>query len=850
MLAANIRRACLHPPLAADTPPADDAVVVAVMGLAHLPGVTRWLEQPPDPELPSDALPLSPPSPPPVPSQPSTPPAPPALPWTRSRGAARAPSPAMLLPSVGRREVLVSTTTALLAARNTSAAPQVAPVERAYPLITPLSIAVDDADDRDYGYLQLPNGLRVLLVSGSAERSELALTVRCGSLDCAEVEGLAHLAEHLTLAAGEGSGGALGNLIDELEGDLNAFTQEEATTFCCSWTADADGELDEPQAAVEEARALREVGRRFAAMFEPPPAGALEAVVVEELGRVDSEMVRAIELPGRSLLEIVQLKARSRPEAAWARLNRGDARTLPPARAAELVAGVRELRRRRYGARAATLSVVTPLPLAAAAAILGGAFGAMPSGPADVPVAGAAAAAAAALPFDAAGVPPAALVSPSRKRAALAVTWCVPVAASERAAVAQRKPLAILGRALSAPHEAGLAEALRARGLAPLSIELEPCVSTRTVVSTSRWVLWQLEVALRPEAVPRWAEALALVEHAVAGLALEGVPQHVAAEAQQRADDAYRSGSARLPSAIELSVSLQAEPSAPLALRAARAFVGPPAELAADATAAARLLASCKPVATLWTPTGPPGAATTAATGAAGVADAAWAALRIPLQRVPLPPADAAVAALPPLRAPPPNPYFLQGAAADVPRPLMEAVVERRSGVRVLQLPGCAEGGFRSFVDGIACAAPPGEVLGGGRERGDAARRAARGARRAPLLGAAVLQLTSSVPAAAAASTTQRARGELWRLSVTQVRVRPPAWGCSLCHSTMRVQHEYRRVAYGHVTCGCRRSPRRVPSPRAPGCGGSSPSTRRARGSPSRDGRAACRACSAARSRR
>ena len=504
MLATNIRRACLHPPLAADTPPTDDAVVVAVMGLAHLPGVTHLLEQPPDPMAPSDALPLSPPSPPPAPSQLSTPP---ALPYTRPRGAARAPSPAMLLPpALGRREALVSTTTALLAARSASAA-TLAPVERAHPLTTPLSIAVDDADDRDYGYLQLPNGLRVLLVSGSAERSELALTVRCGSLDDpAEFEGLAHLAEHLTLAAGEGSGGALGSLIDELEGDLNAFTQEEATTFCCSWTADADGELAEPQAAAEEARALREVGRRFAAMFEPPPAGALEAVAVEELGRVDSEMVRAIDLPGRSLLEIVQLKARSRSDAAWSRLNRGDARTLPSARAAALVAGVRELRRRRYGARAATLAVVTPLPLAAAATILGDAFGAMPSGPADVSVAGAAGAAAAARPFDAAGVPPAALVSPSRKRAALAVTWCVPVADSERAAVAQRKPLAILGRALSAPHEAGLAEALRARGLAPLSIELEPCVSTRTVVSTSRWVLWQLEVALRPEAVPRWAD--------------------------------------------------------------------------------------------------------------------------------------------------------------------------------------------------------------------------------------------------------------------------------------------------------------------------------------------------------
>ena len=207
---------------------------------------------------------------------------------------------------------------------------------------------------------------------------------------------------------------------------------------------------------------------------------------------MDEEMAAATDLPGRSLLEIVQLKARSRPDAAWARLARGDARTLPPARAVELVAAVRELRRRRYGARAATLAIVTPLPLAAAAAILGGAFGSMPSGPVDVPVAGAAAAEAA-LPFGAAGVPPAALISPSRKRAALAVTWCVPVPAGERAAAARRKPLALLGRALSAPHEAGLVEALRARGLAPLAVELEPCVSTRTVVSTSRWVMWQLE---------------------------------------------------------------------------------------------------------------------------------------------------------------------------------------------------------------------------------------------------------------------------------------------------------------------------------------------------------------------
>ena len=668
----------------------------------------------------------------------------------------------MWLPTLlTRRDALLSTT-ALLSASSLPPTQLRAPV-----LLTPSPISFDAADGRAYGYVQLANGLRCLLVCGPSERSELALSVRCGSLDDpAEFEGLAHLTEHLTLGA---DAAGLGGLIDALEGDLNGFTAEETTTFECAWEA-VD---DEPE------RALQEVSYRFAALFEPPPAGAFEKVVERELGRIDEEMTRAAELPGRQLLELAQYKARASPTAEWARLARGDLKLLPPSRAAEMVAGVEALRLGRYGARSATLALVSPLPLATAAAAVRAAFDGLPAGPN-----GAAAAAAAAVDGSGAAEEPtpfaataadddddvAALLSPSRRRAALSVAWCVRLAAPTEAA--RHKPLALVAQAVGSPHAGGLVASLRARGLSPLGVELEPIVSARTVAAAAGWALWQLEVTLRPEASQRWREALALVEQSVGALARDGVPTHVAAEAQAAAGAAWRGGKGRLPNAVELAASLQAEPTGVLALTAARAFVGPPAELAADATATARLIAATRPIATLWLPSG--GAASGAADAAAGATTLppllrVGRGRQISLQPVPLPhpPTDAEPPPpLPTLLPPPPNPFFaLDGGAAPAaaaaaarPARLMEARVELRDGVRALQLPGCVDGAYRSYIDGVGCGAAPGEVLGGV----DGAPKQLRGDPTA----AAVVQLMSDAPAAA--SREQRAAGELWRWSLAQ----------------------------------------------------------------------------------
>ena len=73
----------------------------------------------------------------------------------------------MWLPTLlTRRDALLSTT-ALLSASS------LPPTQRAPALLTPSPIAIDAADGRDYGYLQLANGLRCLLVRGPSERSEL-----------------------------------------------------------------------------------------------------------------------------------------------------------------------------------------------------------------------------------------------------------------------------------------------------------------------------------------------------------------------------------------------------------------------------------------------------------------------------------------------------------------------------------------------------------------------------------------------------------------------------------------------------------------------------------------------------
>ena len=111
-------------------------------------------------------------------------------------------------------------------------------------------------DGRTYGVAEcgplLPRA--VIGSEPTLERVELALTLRSGYLqDPPGIDGLAHLCEHVTLAADPAN---LNGFLEERVGSLNAFTAEETTTFHLEFDVDGDPRTE-----------VRDVCRRFAALF-------------------------------------------------------------------------------------------------------------------------------------------------------------------------------------------------------------------------------------------------------------------------------------------------------------------------------------------------------------------------------------------------------------------------------------------------------------------------------------------------------------------------------------------------------------------------------------------------------
>ena len=158
----------------------------------------------------------------------------------------------------------------------------------------------DGNSRRRYALLTHANGVRGLVCCDEAyTRCEIAVSVACGSLDDPpELEGLAHLCEHVTLATDPAD---LSAFIEERQGDTNAFTGERTTSFYTGFDL-GKRVMRTPSAttaskAVEAA--LREdvsgAAMRFAALFSralsPTASSAAPlAVVREEVGRIDAEL--------------------------------------------------------------------------------------------------------------------------------------------------------------------------------------------------------------------------------------------------------------------------------------------------------------------------------------------------------------------------------------------------------------------------------------------------------------------------------------------------------------------------------------------------------------------------------
>ena len=91
-------------------------------------------------------------------------------------------------------------------------------------------------DAREYQFTTLPNGLRVLAIENpGGYKSGASITISIGSFnDPKDYPGLAHLCEHMTFYAGTKNTSEsmeFARYVTSHDGDYNAFTSQEQTTF-------------------------------------------------------------------------------------------------------------------------------------------------------------------------------------------------------------------------------------------------------------------------------------------------------------------------------------------------------------------------------------------------------------------------------------------------------------------------------------------------------------------------------------------------------------------------------------------------------------------------------------------
>lgn len=366
------------------------------------------------------------------------------------------------------------------------------------------------------------------------------------------------------------------------------------------------------------------------------------------------------------------------------------------------------------------------------------------------------------------------------KRAVITLAW--ECENEDATAEARQKPLDLIGHALTEPHAHSLAAVLRARGLCPLQIELEPIVSVRAVARADAWVIWQLEITLAEGVESRWREAAAIAIAAVDKLAQRGVPLGMVGEVQRMSEAAWKYNS-RPPTAVELAADLQLEPTAELSVLGSRTYVGSPASLSAAANAAAAQLAARSPIITVYAEQIAPLGVNENSVSPALPAPLNPLARLTPL-RFSISSAAAATQASGALRPidlqPPPSNQWVPSTFEPVASPMASvgfrfvrgglagasdgadgsaaADLQLNSGLGTLQLPGCIERRTLLSIPGSSAALA--DAFCRGRRGGE------YGPARLRPTAVAVLELESSVPASA--SVRQAARAELWRLTLLQ----------------------------------------------------------------------------------
>lgn len=174
--------------------------------------------------------------------------------------------------------------------------------------------------NRAYKLIQLPNGINVVIISDAEENyNSCSLTVAAGSHnDPATVPGLAHLCEHMILAAGSSNHptpGLFHSLIAKYNGDMNAYTTGEQTSFY----------FQVPQVANSEGTlAFEELLSVFSSAFKFPLFTS--SVLNKEIYAIQSEHENNKTNPGKVLYQATRLLANK--NHPFSRFCTGDMNTL------------------------------------------------------------------------------------------------------------------------------------------------------------------------------------------------------------------------------------------------------------------------------------------------------------------------------------------------------------------------------------------------------------------------------------------------------------------------------------------------------------------------------------------
>lgn len=229
---------------------------------------------------------------------------------------------------------------------------------------TPVDVEKSQNDPRQYRYLQLDNGLKVMLIQApETEMTAVSLAVGVGSFhNPPQFPGLAHYLEHMLFLGTEDypEPNALQKYLEENAGFANAYTSSDHTNYYFQTPNDLlDPSLD-----------------RFSDYFKAPLFD--REYSDKERTAVHNEWSMGKSQDPRIMFQLLGLTGN--PDHPAARLSVGNRETLPGGEDSGLYEAMRAFYQRYYVAELMTLTLVSQRPLAEQEALVREHFATLPEG--------------------------------------------------------------------------------------------------------------------------------------------------------------------------------------------------------------------------------------------------------------------------------------------------------------------------------------------------------------------------------------------------------------------------------------------------------------------------------------